>query len=1300
MNKDEQTSVGFKAWRTFSIFISSTFIDMQAERDHLKNIVFPRVEEELRKNRIRLETVDLRWGVDTSDIMDEAEREVKVLQVCLEEIKRCRPFFIGLLGDRYGWIPPEERMKDAIRKETNLKHKNDKSVTALEIEFGVLASEEQLSRSVFYFRDPLPYDTFPVNIASKYSDEYDPKLTVKEKSERKTALDNLKAEIRDHFKKKNLENKVKTYAGKWDVGLSEVVNLDAWGEMVYEDIIRECMAQAEITKDKVAKNVYEQEVLLLDAFIEDHTSVTTIKTGTTVEEVQTFCGRIELLRELKEHLLNADAEKWGLVLTGDSGSGKSAVFSMIYRMLQREDCILLANSAGISPRSGNVAHLLQKWNRQLSKRLGLAYEAEISPTAEFDLEDLFSEQIEKKPAIEELQQIFKELLFTAAENYQVVILIDALDRFETTSRAINMTWLPRVMPGKVRMLCTAITGTEVKAVHYHRQLIPRSIDHFTQEEAEAMLEMLCRKQHKDMPLEVKNIILNKRRDSSDILARSSPLWLSLAVNVIMAMDNEDFDRIREKEGRVDLGINDHMLKMVMEFPSFPGELFLSLVKKAAGYFGKEFTEKVFDYLSCSRNGLRESDLEKLIPVKDEKWDALTFTHIRRWFSAYIRNDGKNKQWNLVHTILRNSLQDSITSSDELKRINAAIASHLLSLPENDDLKISETMYHLMIAEKAEKALDYYINCSPAESKGATTVLAEAISNDDKNLVWCFEILKATVGNKQKFLRLAPKYIIDLDNDLEVEGNLITRQKLFQTLYIHFPTQKNFSNHTTLNFYFAEINGKLGDIFESLHILNQALAFYKKCLMIFQKLFDSNPDNESHKRGLAISYFRLGNINESLGNLIPSLEFYNKCNHLMKEIYEINPGKEELKRDLAISFMKLGTCNKSLGNKEYALRFFGISNNYLKELYDINPKDEIMKRGLAISYMELGEINQSLENHDLALEFYNKCNHLMKELYERNPLKNYVKSNLAISYAKIAGIYKLKGNLIFALQNYIEHNIMTNELYIQNPEQIAFLAGLAYSYYYISVLYKEIFDDEQGKKYFLKWKEIVKILNTSLPNTQKDQTLFNKINNYEDLPTENIQYDENTISHMMDVSDVQYNLGNFKQAEIILMKILQSGYIREEIEYKIALCLLNRENFTKIEQFRVKNLIEQMQTKGETEQANVLQREYEKKLNLIKSKELSQALSTADDFYKRHLWEAAENEYNLLIKAGKGNNEILFKICMCKLKAHQEVRPEVFRFVITQIKAFKKEGLTQYVENLMQVITSKLPKNQSIFDLFF
>jgi len=44
---DKATESQTIPWRTFPIFISSTFADMQAERDHLKNIVFQRVEEEL-----------------------------------------------------------------------------------------------------------------------------------------------------------------------------------------------------------------------------------------------------------------------------------------------------------------------------------------------------------------------------------------------------------------------------------------------------------------------------------------------------------------------------------------------------------------------------------------------------------------------------------------------------------------------------------------------------------------------------------------------------------------------------------------------------------------------------------------------------------------------------------------------------------------------------------------------------------------------------------------------------------------------------------------------------------------------------------------------------------------------------------------------------------------------------------------------------------------------------------------------------------------------------------------------------
>ena len=156
---------------------------MQAERDHLKHFVFPRVKEELQKNRIRLEIVDLRWGVDTASIKQEDEREATVLKVCLDEIKRCRPFFIGLLGDRCGWVSPEERMKNAtLGQKTFTSHKG-KSVTALEIEFGVLANKEQLNRSMFYFREPFNYNEFSDENAAMFSDELNGKLSNAEKED-------------------------------------------------------------------------------------------------------------------------------------------------------------------------------------------------------------------------------------------------------------------------------------------------------------------------------------------------------------------------------------------------------------------------------------------------------------------------------------------------------------------------------------------------------------------------------------------------------------------------------------------------------------------------------------------------------------------------------------------------------------------------------------------------------------------------------------------------------------------------------------------------------------------------------------------------------------------------------------------------------------------------------------------------------------------------------------------------------------------------------------------------------------
>jgi len=89
-------------FRSIRVFVSSTFRDMHDEREELIKRVFPRLRRLCEARGVAWSEVDLRWGVT-----DEQKAEGAVLPICLAEIDRSRPYFIGLLGQRYGWIPKE-----------------------------------------------------------------------------------------------------------------------------------------------------------------------------------------------------------------------------------------------------------------------------------------------------------------------------------------------------------------------------------------------------------------------------------------------------------------------------------------------------------------------------------------------------------------------------------------------------------------------------------------------------------------------------------------------------------------------------------------------------------------------------------------------------------------------------------------------------------------------------------------------------------------------------------------------------------------------------------------------------------------------------------------------------------------------------------------------------------------------------------------------------------------------------------------------------------------------------------------
>jgi hypothetical protein len=87
--------------RQIRVFISSTFRDMHAERDHLVTVVFPELRKRVEQLGLGFFDVDLRWGVPEQDANGETANS---WEYCKRWIDRVEPFFVNILGQRYGWV--------------------------------------------------------------------------------------------------------------------------------------------------------------------------------------------------------------------------------------------------------------------------------------------------------------------------------------------------------------------------------------------------------------------------------------------------------------------------------------------------------------------------------------------------------------------------------------------------------------------------------------------------------------------------------------------------------------------------------------------------------------------------------------------------------------------------------------------------------------------------------------------------------------------------------------------------------------------------------------------------------------------------------------------------------------------------------------------------------------------------------------------------------------------------------------------------------------------------------------------
>ena len=1044
------------SWQVRPVFISSTFKDMQAERTYLQHVVFPRLEEELRKGRILLEPIDLRQGVETADIASEADREQLVLKVVLEEVNRSHPFLIVLLGDRYGWVPPEERMAAATQEMGFQTDIRDKSVTALEIEFGILQrSPEQRRRSFFYFREPLPYDQMPPEKAALFSDLYSPDALTRDRHGRLAALKQLLTDDPE------LASRVHHYHADWDTSKCEVTGLEAWGEVVYQHLLHELQEEIAAVASQPPQTWEDQERAALAEFI-DHRR-------------RDYTGRKQLLDNLTNIALSptpADAVfalssgiTWGACVTGEPGSGKSALFAeLVSRLSENEpgsriretandSVLLLTNAAGATPRGSQVEAMLDRFIQELADVLGIA-----NPLPENATPD-------------DVDATFASLLGRVAVKRRVVVLLDALNQFDATPHARHMTWLrPKLWPANARIIATGLSGDPTAALSQWAgmeklNVPPLTITDDDTDDVTAIAQAVWKRYHRQMNPSVLRVLKEKRLPDGGFAA-GNPLWLTLALEQINLLDADDFARAerdfadRPAHERVTALLIDTAQRM----PPTVAELYDLLLAQSERLFGLAAARAFASVIAVSRFGWRETDLLPLIPAAARvqcpdspvpTLDDLSLAALRRSFRAHLARRGSLGQLDFFHVQMREAIKRrTLSDSEQVQALHRVVADHLESLPPGDPLRDSELMVHLIAADDPARAARFYAD-SAVSSEGlaaATRVLAQHIrlgakDHPNANTAWVATLLSQSGLSNQQAANLGLRFTFDLHDALESTADLATRQTL---LCAAQAAQQYIAESAPANLellqpdLFASLI-RLGDLATAQGDLIEAQRVFGEALRIAQQLAESDPANAAWQLDLGIANERLGDLSTAAGNLVDAQRHHSARHAIIQQLVDSDPTKAVWQRDLSVSLNKLGNLAIAHGNSGAARRLFADALCITQRLAASDPANAAWQRDLWMLFGKLGELASAQNDLPDAQKQWDNAYRITQQLAMSDPDNAAWQRDLSVSLNKLGELAMKKGNLSDAQRLFGESHRIRQRLAASDAANAAWQRDLSVSF---------------------------------------------------------------------------------------------------------------------------------------------------------------------------------------------------------------------------------------------------------------
>ncbi len=627
-----------------TIFVSSTFRDMQLERDALQQLSLPAINALAKTYGEKVAMCDLRWGVNTSGLSEE-ESTAKVLNHCLDAIDRCEPIMIILLGERYGWIPGTDAIRSASdRKQLQLED-YEISVTALEIEYGAFFRS---AKTLVYFREA--------------DDAWEGSLTDEDDTHREklAALkDKLAGLCHNNIKSYRLSRQGET-----------VVGLDAFANMVKQDVAA-LLTEEWHRYQNVSAESREQ----------------LIHQGLFFEKAASFHAGESFLASVKQTI----TQKGKIInLYGEAGCGKSVLLGKLAKDLAQEGYDILPLQVGATKRSSTYRGALSYLNGYFRENLHFTSEHDNGSDTAGDVTSFYDMDIKDVSMMTIYRTVFNktdsseetEALKEYTEQYEttgrkLVIFIDGLHLFHYDRGEDASCIFPSNLMELSSITIVVSSSEPLAGLPFTNIEIPQ----YQNEDNRKIIEVGLSRTNREVDAEVMTALLNK-------CVGKPPLYIQFLLQKLLMMNADNFAVMKDMKT-----ITAEQLSVIASAPDTLSSLGYAVLRDGAERIAPHFLHLIPEYLSLSQEGLTEVELAALCGKCFDKADFYSFiTYMGNFF--VLRQNGRLDFANaFLHTEFAETVEDRAQKVERLLTLLLdEFATEQITAPKPDFSIVQEIAY--------------------------------------------------------------------------------------------------------------------------------------------------------------------------------------------------------------------------------------------------------------------------------------------------------------------------------------------------------------------------------------------------------------------------------------------------------------------------------------------------------------------------------------------------------------------------------------------------------------------------------